>query len=362
VSLYADFEKKLDSFTLKVSFSVTDGVLALLGASGSGKSMTMQCISGVRKPDRGRIAINDRTVFDRERRINLPPQERRTGYLFQNYALFPNMTVYENILVSVRKSGIRNSRERIQRARDIIDRMQLSGVMNSRATEISGGQMQRTALARILVNDADIMMLDEPFSALDEHLRFSMERELRAVIREFGRTVLYVSHNRDEVWRIADHVAIMNNGIIETMGTVREVFENPVTVNGARLTGIKNIAPAVADGAGFLMVPGWGLRVPLPSRTGTGVRLPDPSRISAAGLRMNDIRTVPEAGVPGSWHTFVTDAVTPNLFGFTLELHNAGVPDPLPLFWEVSRDVWRPGTERTVSLFVPDRAVAGLVA
>ena len=362
MSLFADFEKKLDSFTLKVAFSVTGGVLALLGASGSGKSMTMQCISGVVKPDRGRIAIADRTVFDRERRIHLPPQERRTGYLFQNYALFPHMTVYENILVSVRRSGGRHFRERTARARDIIDRMQLSGVMNSRASEISGGQMQRTALARILVNDADIMMLDEPFSALDEHLRFSMERELRAVIREFGKTVLFVSHNRDEVYRIADQVAIMNNGIIETRGSVREVFENPGTVNGARLTGIKNIVPATVDNEGFLMVPGWGIRVPLKVRAGTSGRFPDPARITAAGMLMNAIGLLPDPGIPGTRHTFEIAAVTVNLCGFTLELYNRTVPEPEPLYWEVSRDVWRPGTERVVSLFIPDQAVTGLMA
>ncbi len=422
MSLTVDIEKKLASFTLRVSFSAGDGVLALLGPSGSGKSMILRCIAGIEKPDRGQIILNGRTVFDSKKKVNLSPQERRTGYLFQNYALFPNMTVRENIEASIRKDHPGSSRERRQIAADMARRMELTEVLDRKVTELSGGQMQRTALARILVNDADIMMLDEPFSALDEHLRFTMEKELSQMISAFGKTVLLVSHNRDEVYRLADHVAVLSRGRLEDQGTVEEVFARPATVTSARLTGIKNIAPAAVDPDGFLTVPGWGIRVPPAAWQfpGGGGRLPDSqngqnsqerqhcqnsqerqhcqnsqerqhrqnnldSRNSphnqhiqpsqniqpspedqesssplAAGIRMNDIRPAALAKGPGSVITLAVDQVKNSLFSYTVELHNPQVPDPLPLYWQVSRDVWQPEGSASLDLFIPDSAVVPL--
>ena len=372
MSLTLDFEKKLDNFTLKVSLDAPDGVTALLGASGSGKSMTLRCIAGIARPDSGRIVLNDRVIFDAAKGINLRPQERRTGFLFQNYALFPGMTVFENVLMGVRSAVHKSKADRIRLAGEMIERMELSHVRNFRASEISGGEMQRTALARILVNDADIMMLDEPFSALDEHLRFSLENELSRVMREFGKTVILVSHNRDEVFRLAGRVAVIHNGVIESSGEVRAVFENPGTVHAARLTGVKNIAPAKIDAAGYISVPGWGIRAPL---RGSDEEIPG---ITAAGIRMNDMSLKPriqESGSadPGRFYDFAIDSVTENLFSYTLDLRNPRVSDPRPLYWQVSRDIWRPGSlsgsagidgrraESTgISLFIPDRAVMAL--
>ncbi|WP_406040315.1 sulfate/molybdate ABC transporter ATP-binding protein [Succinimonas sp.] len=379
MSLTLDFEKKLDNFTLKVSLDAPDGVTALLGASGSGKSMTLRCIAGIARPDSGRIVLNDRVIFDAAKGINLRPQERRTGFLFQNYALFPGMTVFENVLMGVRSAVHKSKADRIRLAGEMIERMELSHVRNSRASEISGGEMQRTALARILVNDADIMMLDEPFSALDEHLRFSLEKELSRVMREFGKTVILVSHNRDEVFRLAGRVAVIHRGVIESSGEVRAVFENPGTVHAARLTGVKNIAPAKIDAAGFITVPGWGIRAPLRGAN------EDISGITAAGIRMNDMRLKPypgetgseksglaasESAEPGRFYDFAIESVTENLFSYTLDLRNPRVPDPRPLYWQVSRDIWRPGTltgsdgemaeNAGISLFIPDRAVMAL--
>lgn len=377
MSLTLDFEKKLDNFTLKVSLNAADGVTALLGASGSGKSMTLRCIAGIAKPDSGRIVLNDRVIFDAEKGINLRPQERRTGFLFQNYALFPGMTVFENVLMGVRSAVHKSKADRLRLAGEIIERMELSSVRNSRASEISGGEMQRAALARILVNDADIMMLDEPFSALDEHLRFSLEKELSRVMREFGKTVILVSHNRDEVFRLAHEVAVIHRGVIESSGEVRTVFENPGTVHAARLTGVKNIAPAKIDAAGFISVPGWGIQAPF---RGSSEEI---SGITAAGIRMNDMRFKPRPGEtgykepgeaePGRFYDFAIESVTENLFSYTLDLRNPQVPDPRPLYWQVSRDIWRPGSlscsagidgrraeSAGISLFIPDRAVMAL--
>ncbi len=345
MSLTVDIEKKLDNFTLKVSFTAGNGIMSILGASGCGKSMTLKCIAGVATPDMGRIELNGRVLFDSEKGINLPPQKRNVGYLFQNYALFPNMTVFGNVLCSVRNAA--SSAERKKKADDVISRLHLNDVRDCPATAISGGEMQRTALARILVNDAEIIMLDEPFSALDEHLRFAVENELAEVMKGFGKTVLLVSHNRDEVYRLSSRVAVMHEGTVEIEGSTEEVFKNPRTVCGARLTGVKNIAPANADGNGVVHVPGWGMSFRSTATDCSG-------EITAAGLRMNDLKTVKAEGRPGRFYDFVILKVTENLFNYVVELRRRDTADALILYWQVSGDVWHWDGRREISLFVPD--------
>ncbi len=359
MSLLVDIEKKLENFTLNVSFNTENGVLALLGASGAGKSMILRCISGIEHPDRGRIVLNGRVLFDSAGHVDLSPQERRTGYLFQNYALFPNMTVLENIECGIRKSRAATRFERRRLALEMADRMRLTDVISRRATELSGGQMQRTALARVLINEPQILMLDEPFSALDEHLRFALENELAKDIRNFDGPVVLVSHSRDEVFRFADYVAVVSGGGIETCGPMKNVFDNPVTVSAARLTGVKNIAPAVYDAGGFVRVAGWGVTVPCSDEKSPF----DKDALKAAGIRMNDIRLKHRNNEPGKSYTFVIDRITENLSSYTLELHNACAAEYQPLFWQVPRDVWE--TEREcaegegmiIELFIPDAAV-----
>ncbi|MBO6011087.1 MAG: ATP-binding cassette domain-containing protein, partial [Oscillospiraceae bacterium] len=248
MALFVDIEKKLGNFLLDVSFEADRDVLALLGASGCGKSMTLKCIAGIERPDRGRIVLDGRVLFDSDKRIDFPPQKRRVGYLFQQYALFPNMTVEQNVAC-----GVRNKSERPARVAEMIKMMHLEGTEKKKPAQLSGGQQQRVALARILVNDPEALLLDEPFSALDAHLRFSLEQQVREVIESFGRTVLLVSHDRDEAFRIASRIAVMKGGRIETMGEKHAVFADPVTVSGARLTGCKNVAPArvLEDGRVF---------------------------------------------------------------------------------------------------------------
>lgn len=351
MSLTVDIEKNLDNFCLRVAFNASEGITSLLGASGCGKSMTLKCIAGVATPDRGRIVLNDRVLFDSEKRINLPPQKRKVGYLFQNYALFPNMTVYENILCSVRNAESSAARREI--TENVIKRLHLTSVCNQPATSVSGGEMQRTALARILVNNAEIIMLDEPFSALDEHLRFAVENEVAELMRGYGRTVLLVSHNRDEVYRLSSRVIVMHKGMKETEGEVGEVFKNPRTVNAARLTGVKNIVPASLDTGGVLHVPGWGISVTAGNHLCSGL-------VTMAGLRMNDIKTERTADVQGRFYDFIISGVTENLFNYIVELYRKDLPDGLPLFWQVSKDMWHSDERKEISLFIPDTAVMPL--
>lgn len=240
MSLFVDIKKKYKDFELNIKFEATNQVLSFLGASGSGKSLTLKCIAGIIKPDEGRIVLGDRVLFDSKEGVNIPIQDRRVGIMFQNYALFPSMDVYENIYCSIRKHG-RSKEDNDAIVNDILHRMNLYDVKNHKISELSGGQMQRVALARILVNDADIMMLDEPLSALDDHLRFSIMRELSQVFEEFGKTVIFITHNRDEAYKLSDKIAVFNNGRIDAIGDVDEIFSNPITLAAARLTGVKNI-------------------------------------------------------------------------------------------------------------------------
>ena len=166
--LSVNIEKKLDLFTLQADFSCDSGSLALFGASGAGKSMILKCIAGIEKPDKGIIKMNDNVLFDSERHINLPPQKRRIGYLFQDYALFPNMTVMQNI-----QTGMRNipTHERKEKALDLIKMFRLEGLDHKRPATLSGGEKQRTALARIFASSPEVLLLDEPFASLDTHLK-----------------------------------------------------------------------------------------------------------------------------------------------------------------------------------------------
>ena len=175
MSLYVDIEKRLGAFRLQSKFEVADETLALLGASGCGKSMTLKCIAGIVPPDRGRIVLNGRVLFDSEKKIDLTPQQRRVGYLFQQYALFPNMTVEQNILCGIR-AGSRSEKRSL--AAEKLRMFRLEGLEKKYPAQLSGGQQQRVALARILCSEPQAILLDEPFSALDSYLKWNLELEL----------------------------------------------------------------------------------------------------------------------------------------------------------------------------------------
>ena len=278
MSIYADIEKTLGDFHLKVELEAENEVLSLLGASGCGKSMTLKCIAGIVRPDRGRIVVDGRTLFDSEKRIDLSPQQRRTGLMFQNYALFPNMTLLQNIRAGARRE--RDAAAREEKVRDIMDSFGLSELAAHYPRQLSGGQQQRSALARLLVSAPDILLLDEPFSALDSHLRFRLERELAEVIRDFGRTVILVSHDRDEVFRLSDKIAVMNEGGIETCGEKKAVFARPATRSAAILTGCKNISPIEKLGPRRLLALDWGMELETAEDIGEARYL---------GIRMHDL-------------------------------------------------------------------------
>lgn len=258
MSLMVDIEKTLGKFHLRVSFESGDETMALLGASGSGKSMTLKCIAGILPPDHGRIILNDVTLFDSEKGINLPPQQRRVGYLFQNYALFPHMTAEENILCGVR-SGSRIQRR--QTVRQILEQFQMTEQAKLYPDQLSGGQQQRVALARILVSAPNAILLDEPLSALDQYLKWNMELELSQRLQSFSGPKLWVTHDLGECSRSCNRVCVLSHGCSGVVGPMDALLNRPQTVDAARLAGYRNILPAHRQD-GKLMLEGWELPLP----------------------------------------------------------------------------------------------------
>lgn len=254
MELCVDVKKKLPGFTLRVEFGAGQDATGLLGASGSGKSMTLRCIAGIEKPDSGRIVLNGRVLFDSDKGVNVPARKRRVGYLFQNYALFPNMTVEENIGFAL--SGLPRE-ERNAAVRQKIAMMKLEGLEKRYPSQLSGGQQQRTALARALAIEPEALLLDEPFSALDEHLRSLLVRQLLDTLSGYGGVTLFVSHNMEEAYKLCRRLVMLKSGTVETAGDREDIFRRPATVETARLTGCRNFSAASRLDGGRLYAADW---------------------------------------------------------------------------------------------------------
>lgn len=236
MGLTIDIKKKMQNFSLEVAFDMGCETLSILGASGSGKSMTLKCIAGIETPDEGYIVLNDKILFDSKKKINLPPKQRDIGYLFQNYALFPNMSVEENI-----GAGLKcNKAEKPKLIQEKIKAFYLEGLEKKRPNQLSGGQQQRVALARMIASNPQIIMLDEPFSALDSYLRWQLEQEILDIIEKYQKPTLFVSHNRDEVYRISDVIGLIDHGKLKLLNDKKSLFQDPKLLTGAILTGCKN--------------------------------------------------------------------------------------------------------------------------
>lgn len=338
MSLFVDIEKKLGSFTLSVKLDAVDETIALLGASGCGKSMTLKCIAGIEHPDRGRIVVDDVVFFDSEKGIDLTPQERRTGFLFQNYALFPNMTVWQNVLCGAVRE--KDKKRRRERAEEILESFGLGDLNNRYPAQLSGGEQQRVALARILVSEPRILLLDEPFSALDSHLRFRLEREVRRVIRDFGKTVVLVSHDRDEVFRMAERAAILKDGQVEAIGPKKDVFAAPGTVQAAMLTGCKNISRLQKISERRVKALDWGMELTLNRDAGDA---------SFVGIRMHDV--TPGTGENTFLCTLAEEIENP--FSFVAMLSPKGAEGYTPIGLETDKDTWQSLRAETVTVHLP---------
>lgn len=254
-------KKVLPGFNLEVSFSIDQEILSIVGPSGSGKSLTLQCISGLMSPDEGYIDVNGRVLYDSRSGVNLPPQKRKVGYVFQNYALFPHLTVFDNIAFGI--SGL-NRTEIEGRVSYLLEKMRLGDFRGRYPRSLSGGQQQRVALARALAPEPEILLLDEPFSALDTQVRGELERELLAIHHFYKGNIIFVSHNLDEAYRLSSQIAVYEAGRILQLGPKNNLINAPASKTVARLTGVRNLAEGVienmADGQAAVLVTEWNER------------------------------------------------------------------------------------------------------
>ena len=270
MSLEVDIKKRFGTFELDVQLQAGSETLGLLGASGCGKSLTMRCIAGIERPDEGRIVVNDAVFFDSKAGVNLTPQERKTALLFQNYMLFPNLTVEENVGAGIGKNVPKDERARIIEGE--LQRFGLSGFNRRYPSQLSGGQQQRVALARMLAARPGILMLDEPFSALDAHLKGVLEQNLVSLFDAFEGTILYVSHDIDEALRFCDRIAVMEAGHVMEQETGEELVANPRSTAGIKLSGCKNATEARYVDDHRVWLPRWGVSVATDKAVPKGVK------------------------------------------------------------------------------------------
>lgn len=228
-----------------VNFAVGQEIMAILGPSGCGKTMTLKCIAGLMTPDQGKIVLNEQVLFDSQQRINLPTRERNIGFLFQNYALFPHLTVYENIAFGIRQLPVAQKNERVQQ---LLDKMRLDRFGHRYPVELSGGQQQRVALARAMAPEPEVLLLDEPFSALDTQVKERLEAELLEIQSEFQGHVLFVTHNLAEAYRLSSKMAVYETGGLLQWGERHTIIERPANKTVARLTGMENIFDGIVTG------------------------------------------------------------------------------------------------------------------
>ncbi len=257
--LYADIHKKIGEFDLNVLIESDAARIGILGESGSGKSMTLRSIAGIESVDTGHIEIGGRVLYDSATKTDLKPQKRNVGYMFQNYALFPTMSVLKNVMAGLGRS----TEENRSKAADMLKRFRMDGFEEKLPGELSGGQQQRVALARIMVTEPDLILLDEPFSALDSYLRDRMQVEMLEMLEGYPGQVVMVSHSRDELYRFSEELFIVSCGSIIRQGETKSVFREPGSITAARLTGCKNFSAAKKINEHTVEAADWGVSLSL---------------------------------------------------------------------------------------------------
>lgn len=250
-----------DSFLLDIDFKARDEMVVLFGRSGSGKTTTLRCIAGLETPDSGHIDVNGQTYYDSKSGINLQPQYRRPGYVFQNYALFPHMDVRQNIIYGLRGWDKKDKDERLH---EMLRLLHIEGLEERYPSQLSGGQKQRVALARALAPKPGILLLDEPFSALDMVVRMRLRERIKIIQKELGIPVIFITHSPEEAFSLADRVVVLHEGKIHQTGSPRDVFYSPADREVAELVGVSNIfdnAEVIGVSSSGTVLEGSGLQV-----------------------------------------------------------------------------------------------------
>jgi len=260
--------------------------LTLLGPSGCGKTTTLRMVAGFEEPDAGRILLRGRDV------VGVAPNKREVNMVFQHYALFPHMTVEENVAYGLKLKKVPKD-ERSERVRAMLEIVRLGGFGRRKPGQLSGGQQQRVALARALVNEPAALLLDEPLGALDVKLRKQMQLELKAIQHDLGTTFVYVTHDQEEALLMSDRIAVMNQGIVEQIGSPREIYERPATAFVADFVGVLNAIEIRVDEvldltAVMRLADGQRVEVPVPTGVSVGERV-------TVAVRPERVRVLPPA-------------------------------------------------------------------
>ena len=348
--LEVSFEKALGSFSLKSSFNAGKGALAILGSSGCGKSMTLKCISGLYTPDKGSIKLNDTILYSSDHNISVPSRKRNIGYVFQNYALFPHLTVEQNIAYGIKHMDKKEQRHKVN---DMIKRMQLAGVETQYPSQLSGGQQQRAALGRTLITEPSLLLLDEPLSALDSHIKYLLEKELISIIKNnFDGIVLLVTHNIEEAYRICDNIMIIDGGKNIQTGTKSELIRNPSNTAAAKITGCKNLLDVIVTGEDpdFYFLQANNLKFKA-RKTNTAT-----SEHMTAGIRAHYLKLSPIGNCDDNAYKCKVQAIIEGVFSTTVVVTCEGCEFRVEVEKAVAPDIAKCGQKEMV-LYIPPEHV-----
>lgn len=331
-ALEIDIQRALENFNLQVAFRTGRGPLGLLGASGAGKSMTLRMIAGVATPDRGRIVLNGRVLFDGTTGTNHSASSRKMGVVFQDYALFPHLTVAENVGFGL---SAMPEQERRLRVGNLLQMMRIAELAGRYPKEISGGQKQRVAIARCMAIEPDVLLLDEPFAALDPHLRRQTEEQLRETLASYSGVVLFVTHDMEEAFRFCSDLLVLDSGRVIASGPRIQLFERPQTVVAARLTGCKNIVPARRVAADRVSVELWNCELQS--------KAPVRELLTHVGVRSHQILFQQAAESENTFNCWlVNSSEAPHEMTLYLRLHSAPQQGDSPhLQADIPKEAWR---------------------
>lgn len=323
--LSVDIKKQLGDFSLQAKFKTSSEILSVLGSSGAGKSLLLKCIAGIEKPDSGRIVLGDKILFDSEKHINLPPQKRKIGYLFQDYALFPNMTVLQNIFCTAKNPLL---------VKKYINQFGLENRENSYPSKLSGGEQQRAALARLLCAEPEVLLFDEPFSALDNHRKTNLERIILDLLKEKKCPAILVTHDRNEAYRLSKNISVMEKGNLSAPQEKHDFFENPKTLAAVRLTGCKNASRLEFISDTKVKAIDWGIELYFPNAI--------PGSKYAAFRAHYFIKSENEKSV----NTFTCEIkrIVEDTFSYIIyfvQKNNPVCTEDSILCWEISKDEWK---------------------